>query len=377
MTTENTDSNFLPPLAFFIPGLNGGGAQRVFVTLVNTLVNMTDHPIHLVTSRGAGAFENLVDQRVRRVVLGHHNVSRSLLSLARYIREERPLAMVSTLDYCNVVFLMSTLFARVPLRKIIREANVLPEEYASARERYRVQTLRALMRLVYRRADHVIIITEDVQLSLLKHRIVSSERMTRIPNPLAPPDQGVRPDRFLGCSTRRFILAIGRLSYQKGFDILIKAFQHLSNEKLDLVILGDGPLRHDLQCLANSLGVGRRVHMPGFVQSTEQFLHNASLFVLSSRWEGFSNVLLEALAAGTPIVATDCPGSSRELLQEGRLGRLVTGREPKELADAMQKELNSESSTRTARKARAAEFSPERIAKMYLRIMTADVALPG
>ena len=377
MTTEKTGPNSPPPLAFFIPGLNGGGAQRVFVTLVNTLVNMTDHPIHLVTSRGAGAFESLVDQRVRRVVLGHNNVSRSVLSLVRYIREERPLAMISTLDYCNVVFLVATFFARVPLRKVIREANVLPEAYASSREKYRIKTLRALMRLVYRRADDVIIITEDVQISLLKHRIVSPERMTRIPNPLAGTQQSVSPAVFPCCLPQRFILGIGRLCYQKGFDTLIRAFKHLPTENLDLVILGDGPLRHELQGLANSLGVGRRVHMPGFVQDTEHVLHKASLFVLSSRWEGFSNVLLEALAAGTPIVATDCPGSSREVLEEGRLGRLVPSGEPVKLAAAMEKELNSESSTRADRKARAAEFSPEKIAKMYLKVMTADVTLTG
>ena len=117
--------------------------------------------------------------------------------------------------------------------------------------------------------------------------------------------------------------------------------------------------------------------MPGFVQNTEHVLHKASLFVLSSRWEGFSNVLLEALAAGTPIVATDCPGSSREVLEEGRLGRLVPSGEPVKLAAAMEKELNSESSTRADRKARAAEFSPEKIAKMYLKVMTADVTLTG
>ncbi len=369
MTIKKTDSTSLAPLAFFIPGLNGGGAQRVFVTLVNTLVNMTNHPIHLVTSREGGAFEGLVDKRVVRVVLGQKRVSLSVLPLARYIRAERPAAMVSTLDYCNVIFLLATMFARVPLRKVVREANVIPDQVKPLRKNVESYSLRLLMRLLYWRADDVIIITKDVERSLIQHRIVSVERMRRIPNPVMVDE--VRPGSSKSAAPPReaFILAIGRLSYQKGFDILIRAFAELEDRDIKLVILGEGPLESDLKRLALALHVVERVMFQGFVPNTSAYLKKASLFVLPSRWEGFSNVLTEALSAGTPVVATDCRGSPREALQNGRLGRLAPVGESGALAKAMADELDCPSATREARMQRAAQYEPTKIAAQYLRLL--------
>ena len=370
MTTEKTASTSLAPLAFFIPGLNGGGAQRVFVTLVNTLVNMTDHPIHLVTSREGGAFADLVDARVVRVVLGQKRVSFSVLPLARYIRAERPAAMVSTLHYCNVVFLLATMFTAVPLRKIIREAIVIQDTFDSTLDKIRSLSLRFLMRLLYRRADDVIIITEDVEHSLIQHRIVPVERMRRIPNPVIVDQSAPNLSASLAPGYEDFILAIGRLSHQKGFDILIRAFAQLENQDIELVILGEGPLEEQLKALALELCVAERVIFPGFVHNSFAYLRAASVFVLASRYEGFSNVLAEALASGTSIVATDCPGSAREVLDEGRLGRLVPVDDPSAMAEAIAGELDRPSATPEARKQRASHYAPEKIAVQYLRLLT-------
>lgn len=358
-----------PPIAFFIPGLNGGGAQRVFVTLVNTLVGMTQHPIHLVTSREGGAFESLVDERVVRVVLGQKRVSLSILPLARYIRTERPAAMVSTLNYCNVVFLLAAGLARVPLRKVVRDANVIPDEFHSLREKLKAVTLRLMMRLFYRRADDVIIIAKDIEGYLVRHHIAPISHMRRIPNP-------VIVDRVAACSPtsrppeERFIVAIGRLSHQKGFDVLIRAFANLADRELRLAILGEGPLKKTLKDSALECHVAERVLFPGFVPNTADYLRAASLFVLPSRWEGFSNVLVEALAVGTPIVASDCPGSPREVLDGGRLGRLVPVGDPWALSEAITRELDRPSATPDARRQSALQYNPEKIAAQYLRILT-------
>ena len=365
------------PLSFFIPGLNGGGAQRVFVTLVNTLVNITNHPIHLVTSREGGAFEGLVDARVIRVVLGQRRAALSILPLARYIRAERPVAMVSTLDYCNVIFLVATMFARGPMRKVVREANVIHDQDDSPWEKLKSHALRFLMRLLYRRADRVIIITKDVERSLIQHRIARADRMRRIPNPVALPKVPSIASTSATLPRTPFILAIGRLSYQKGFDVLIKAFAQLAARDIGLVILGEGPLESQLRELALELGVAERVHFPGFVGSASTYLAAATLFVLPSRWEGFSNVLAEALAAGTPIVASDCPGSAREVLDHGRLGRLVPVGEPRALAKAIVDELACPSATPERRRKRASQYEPEKIAGQYLRLLTGGCEHPG
>ena len=358
------------PLAFFIPGLNGGGAQRVFVTLVNTLVSMTDHPIHLVTSRQGGSFERLVDERVVRIVLGPQRVSRSILPLARYIRTQRPVAMVSTLDYCNVVFLIATMFAGVRLRKVVRDANVIRDRFNSPSERIKSSGLRFLMRLLYPRADDVIIITKDVERSLLHHRIASVGQMRRIPNPVVVTQIPRVGPAEVDPPSDGFVLAIGRLCYQKGFDILIRAFAELPDRAIKLVILGKGPLEEELKALASEKGVADRVFFYGFVSNTADFLRSASLFVLSSRWEGFSNVLTEALAAGTPIVATNCSGSPREVLDNGRLGRLVEVGNPIALANAIAGELGRPSTTTEERKLAALQYESGKIAAEYLHVLT-------
>jgi glycosyltransferase involved in cell wall biosynthesis len=364
------ESRTPPPLAFFIPGLNGGGAQRVFVTLTNALVHMTDHPIHLVTARAGGTFENLVDERVIRVVLGQTRVSRSVLPLARYIREHRPVAMVSTLDYCNLVFLVSTLLAGIPLRKIVREANVIPDQFSSSWKAIESFGLRNLMRVLYRRADHLIIITKDVERSLIRHRIGSCDRMHRIPNPVAVSNEPDRSFQRTAPLPQKFILGIGRLSYQKGFDVLIHAFAELADHEMKLVILGVGPLEKQLKALTAELGVKDRTLFPGFVPNPSAYLAAASVFVLPSRWEGFSNVLAEALAMGTPVVASDCPGSPREVLEDGRLGRLVPVGKSRALAEAIARELDHPSATAEARRHRARQYEPRSIAGQYLQLMT-------
>ena len=340
------------------------------MTLVNTLVTMTSHPIHLVTARAGGAFESHVDKRVVRVVLGRKHVSHSVLRLARYIRVERPVAMISTLDYCNVVFLFATLLTRIPLRKVIRDANVFQDAFPSARARVRAMFLRFLMRLLYRRADDVVIITEDVGRSLLQHRMVPADRMRRIPNPVLLQKSNL--SRFSDVSQvpcDPFILAIGRLSPQKGFDILIRAFALLPDADVKLVILGEGPLESQLKTLAADQGVQDRIIFQGFVQNPPEYLRLASLFVLSSRWEGFSNVLTEALAAGTPIVSTDCPGSPREVLDNGRFGRLVDVGDPQKLAKAMDAELHSQTASAEARMEHAANYAAEAVTEQYLHVL--------
>lgn len=359
----------LRPIAFFIPGLNGGGAQRVFVTLVNTLVDLTDRPIHLVTSREGGEFEGLIDERVVRVSLGHKHVSRSVLSLARYIRMARPEGMISTLNYCNVIFLLSAILARVPVRRVIREANVLQEDFGSGASKKQAALLRILMRLLYRHADELIIITKDVERSLTRHRIAPLGRIHRIPNPVNVETATDAPSEFEAPPRARFVLAIGRISYQKGFDILVRAFAQVKDLDIFLVILGGGDTK-ELESLAEQLGVAERVVFKGFVPNPVEYLQAASLFVLSSRWEGFSNALAEALAVGCPIVAVDCPGSSREVLDNGRLGRLAPAGDPAALAKAMTEELDSPSASLEARKLWARQYAPEEIGKRYLEVLT-------
>lgn len=348
------------PIALFIPGLEGGGAQRVFVNLANTLVGMTMHPIHLVVVREGGVFQDEVRPDVNLINLSTKRASRSVLALARYMRTYRPCVFASTMNYSNVVAILAWRLAGRPCRLVVREANVV---------RAGSPLLLALMRWFYPQADCVIALCPEIRVSLLQAAIPVADRIVEIGNPgvsFLPNKKLIKP-AFLPRPSPRFICAVGSLTHQKGFDVLIYAFAQLSDTKLHLIILGEGTLRGQLeeQCLA--LNIDQRVHLPGFVRPASDVIEQAELFVLPSRWEGFPNVLLEALSTGTPVVAADCDGAPRFILGDGLYGHLVMPDDSEALRVGIEAALRKPLGTPTGRRTRAEDFSKESITSMYLK----------
>jgi glycosyltransferase involved in cell wall biosynthesis len=162
------------------------------------------------------------------------------------------------------------------------------------------------------------------------------------------------------------ILAVGRLIPQKDFQTLIRAFAILQRKsEARLVILGEGRQRLELESLAQELGIAPHVEMPGFVSNPYQYMAGASVFALTSRYEGLPGVLIQALACGCPVISTDCPGGSAEILDHGKYGRLVPINNDTVLADAMDSVLNEQPDKNILRK-RASLFSVERATQQYL-----------
>lgn len=346
-------------ITLFIPGLEGGGAQRVFVHLANTLVNITKHPVHLVVIREGGVFRDELDPRVQLFNLGTERVSRSILPLIRYMLTCRPQVFCSTMNYCNIVASLAWRLAGRPCRLVVREANVVREDD---------RVMRVLMRWFYPQADAVIALSPEVRSSILHAGIRVADKLVEIGNPcvFSASNGLVERPRFLPQPMPRFVCAVGSLSHQKGFDLLLSAFARLSDSSLHLVILGEGRLREELEEQSRALGISQRVHLPGFVRRPVDILAQADLFVLSSRWEGFPNVLLEALSTGVPIVAADCDGAPRSMLEDGRHGLLVKPENIIALAEGIEAALVAPVGTPESRRARAEDFSAERIARKYL-----------
>lgn len=347
------------PLSLFIPGLEGGGAQRVFVNLANTLVDMTEHPIDLVVIREGGVFRDQLRPEVNLINLGTGRVSRSISALVRYMRTHRPRVFASTMSYSNVITILAWRLAGRPCRLVVRDANVVREGN---------RLMRALMRWFYPQADCVIALSPEIRASLLQAGIPVADRIVEIGNPgvFHPPGDLLEAPAFLPQPTPRFICAVGSLGYQKGFDVLLSAFARLSHPALNLVILGEGALRGQLEEQCRALGIEQRVHMPGFVKRPSDVISQAELFVLASRWEGFPNVLLEALATGVPVVATDCDGAPRSMLEDGHHGHLVASEDPLALSEGIEAALKAPAGTPESRRARAEDFSAETITRKYL-----------
>jgi glycosyltransferase involved in cell wall biosynthesis len=230
------------------------------------------------------------------------------------------------------------------------------------------------MRATYPSADGLVCVSAGVAEDLRGYLDPPHGKLHVIYNPVLSPQQfsrapAVPPHPWLEPGQPPLILGAGRLTRQKDFPTLIRAFALVTAQRdCRLMILGEGQERSALESLAAGLGLGDRVALPGFVTDAMGYMSHARLFVLSSAWEGFGMVLVEAMAMGTPVVSTDCPSGPREILRDGELGPLVPVAVPEALASAMRQVLDSPPDRERLRR-RAADFTSDRAAERYLRLM--------
>lgn len=360
-------------IALFLPSLRGGGAERVMVTLANGIAER-GYSVDLVLAEAIGPFLGDVSNSVRVVDLGVGRVIKAVWPLVRYLRRERPVAMLSALNHANLVAILAKSIANGKIRLVISEHNTISTtaEQASG---FSARVVNMLVPKLYPMADAIVAVSANAARDLEQFADLPAGTVHAIYNPfdlnriqrLATEEV---PHPWLQLSeTRPVILAIGRLTEQKDFPTLIRAFAAMrKRSSARLLILGEGHLRGELAALAQTLGLEPdEFQMPGFVTNPFAYLAKAALFVLSSRWEGLPSVLIEAMSCGTPVVSTDCPSGPREILQDGRWGRLVPVGDEDALARAIEDALEQMCHPDVA--ARAAEFGVDRAVDGYLRVM--------
>jgi glycosyltransferase involved in cell wall biosynthesis len=312
--------------AFLVPTLVGGGAERVTLNLAVELSRCS--PVDLVLRSADGAFLKEVPEQIRIVDLGARRMLTSVPALARYLRRERPVAMLSALNYANVVAVWARALARTPTRLVLTEHNTLSSAVAGART-LRNRFMPWWIRASYGRAECIVAVSQGVADDLARTAGIPRRRIRVIYNPVVTPE--LRQKALAPIAHPWFepgqppvALAIGRLTAQKDFPTLLHAFQRVRQQRpARLLVLGEGPDREALETLVGTLGLGDDVALPGFVDNPYPYMREAAVFVNSARWEGLPTALIEALYCGTPIVATDCPSGPREILADGRHGRLV------------------------------------------------------
>jgi len=326
-----------PDLALFLPSLRGGGAERVLMDLARAAADK-GRAVDVVVVNRQGAVSDDLGPGVRIVDLDRGRAATSLPALLRYLWRARPPALLSTLEHTNVLAVIATRFVR-GTRVVLREANTLAQDLSS--EGVKGRSLVQAMRWAYPAADAVVAVSQGVADGLVDVLGLAREQVHVIFNPVITPRvlEGTRalPDhRWFAPDEPPVVLAVGRLVEQKGFDVLLRAFA-VARARSDcrLVILGEGPERDDLLASAETLGVAASVDLPGFVSNPFGYMAHSGVFVLSSRWEGLPNVLVQALAVGAKVVATDCPSGPREVLDGGRWGALVPVDDVQAMADAI------------------------------------------
>ena len=358
-------------IALFLPSLRGGGAERVMVQLANGL-SRGGHPVDLLLPQAEGPYLSLVVPEVRIVDLAARRVISSLPALWRYLRRERPVALLATLSHANLLALWAKRLARVATRVVVREANTITAGSQSATG-LTDRMLPWLARQFYPWADAIVAVSEGVASDLVDGIGIPREKVHVLYNPLVTAElramaQAPVEHEWFHDGTRPVILGVGRLSRQKDFATLLRAFGQLrARRAARLVILGEGDERPQLQALVTELGLESDVWMPGFVDNPFKYMARAGVFVLSSAFEGSPGVLVQALACGAPVVATDCPSGPREILEGERWGRLVPVGDASAMSQALESALNGD--PRLAPESALARFTPEAAIEGYLALL--------
>ncbi|TDA69508.1 MAG: glycosyltransferase [Clostridia bacterium] len=296
--------------------------------------------VDLVLAKAEGPYITQVPAGVRVVDLRAPRVLASLPALVRYLRRERPAAILSALDHANIVAIWARRLARVRCRAVVSVHSTLSratDNTPTARGRL----MPRLVRQFYPWADAVVAVSRGVAEDLVRTTGILQESIKVIYNPVVTPELLEKAREpldhpWFAPGQPPVILSVGRLTAAKDYPTLIRAFALVRAERpARLVILGEGEERPRLESLVRELHLEAYVALPGFVENPYAYMTCASVFVLSSAWEGLPTVLIEALALGTSVVSTDCPSGPQEILEGGRWGKLVTPGNPEELARAI------------------------------------------
>ncbi|MEZ4662527.1 MAG: glycosyltransferase [Caldilineaceae bacterium] len=314
-------------IAFFLPDLIGAGAQRVMLNLAKG-VAARGYEVDMVLAKAHGSYMREVPEAIRIVDLGAPRLIASVPALTRYMRNERPRAILSGLANANIVALWSKKMAGISARLVVTEHNTLSVDTQNALN-WRARQIPRLIKRFYNWADGIVAVSNGVANDLAQSTSIPRERIRAIYNPVILPDVAAKAAApvehpWFGPGEPPVLLGVGRLTMQKNFPLLIEAFAKVrQNRPARLLILGEGEDRPKLEKLARTLGVESDVSLPGFVENPYAYMANAALFVLSSSWEGLPTVLIEAIYCGAPVVATDCPSGPHEILAAGQYGALA------------------------------------------------------
>ena len=358
-------------LAIFLPSLEGGGAQRNALNLAIG-IEKRGLPVQLVLAEARGVYMKLVPETIPIVDLDSAHVVRSLPRFVSFLRRERPETVLAVMDHVNIVALLAQRIARTSTRTIVSTRTIMSLARHGAVPK-REAFLPPLARLTYPWADTVIAVSQGAAEDLSRVIGLDSDRIQVIYNPVVTSEMLERQHEpsahpWFNPGEPPVICAAGRLAPEKDFATLLRAFRLMHEQQPSrLMILGEGPLRHNLETLIAELGIAESVSLPGYVENPYPYMANSAVFVLSSAWEGLPTVLIEAMAFGTPVVSTDCPGGAAEILEDGHHGQLVNVGDAQALANAI---LDSLLSPRNADqlRSRAMDFHVDKIVEEYISL---------
>lgn len=364
-------------LAVILPSLAGGGLERVQINLVKEWVRQGIE-IDLVVSRLHGPLSNLIPAEASVFELAGSQPYLFPIGLFRYLRARKPTHILSSANDLNAItlFIAGLLRLRVPI--VISVHNHLSSELQLAKggDLVKLRIVVWLLKHMIHRSGAVIAVSQGVADDLAHHFPLKPGQLHVVYNPVISPEtyrQIAIP--LLNCPVPQgtpWILYVGRLTQAKGVHLLINAFQKISQSaNAHLVLMGTGPLQDDIEKQIARIGLTPRIHLVGFQVNPLPWMQKADVVVLPSRHEGLGNVLIEAMACGTQVVATDCPSGPSEILAGGKFGQLVPVDDCEKLSKALLSSLTGEFKVDSDLLIKRAElYTESRAAKEYLTLLT-------
>ncbi len=361
-----------PRIAIFVSTSGHSGVDRAMQHLIPALARR-GYAVDLLKVRRHGPNLTTLPDNVRIVDLGRRSTYACLPAIVRYLRRERPAAMLADKDRVNRTALLARAIARVPTRLVLSSGTTISIDLAhrGAFERWLQRTS---MGRLYPFADQVIVTSHGVADDMAGYTGLAREFIEVVPSPVIPDEllhtpQASPKHPWFHDDGPPIVLSVGELGQRKGYDVLLRAFAILHAQRpCRLLILGRGKLQDKLQQLAGELAITDAIDFAGFQANPFAFMAHADLFAFASRWEGLGFVIIEALAMGTPVVSTDCPSGPREILADGRYGELVPVDDVEAMARAMKKSLDTPADPAHLRQA-AQPYTIENSTDCYLRAL--------
>ena len=335
-------------ITFFIPNLRVGGAENVLRMMINVLIDRyPQYTIALCLASANGEIVSEIDRRITIIDFSRSNVKYCLYDLIQYFRRERPDYFVASLDYANIIASLAHKLSRSKSKLILWEHSVTSIHSQTTISKFFILRY-FLVNIFYKHAHYIIAVSKVIAKDLASKFGMLEEKLYIIYNPIEcnkiiqlANQQEV--DYYPEIDKKQYIISVGRLVQAKNYPLLIKAYSLLAeNGVFKLIIVGDGPEKQHLQQLISELNLDGRVVLVGYLNNPFPLMKKAKLIVSSSNWEGLPLVLLESLALKKNIVATDCPGGPREILDNGKFGLLVPINNPEKLAEGISRIINGE-----------------------------------
>lgn len=313
-----------------LPDLRIGGAEKNSVFIANELIEKGNEVIFLLQNN-LNNYKNLLNKNIQIISLNQKRIRSLFIPLLKLFKSHKPDVIITSMWPLTSISILSSLFAFIKMKILIVEHVPIFTSYKHETKSSKL-TIKFFMKYTYKFADKIICVSNGIKNEIIRETLINKEKFKVIYNPVV--NHNFVPQVKSSNRIKR-VLTVGSLKYAKNHELLIKSFFYLSKQiNVELTIVGEGELKDELLKLISKLNLSTKVTILNFQEDISKYYLNSDVFVLTSRWEGLGNVIIESLSYGIPVVSTDCPYGPREILgDDSNIGILINSNNPKKISD--------------------------------------------